>query len=876
MTLNYCFLPIDLYRKFKCLTCLANSDTLQIKDDLGEIMENNLQIEVRGGKVNNLKNINVNIPLNKFVAISGLSGSGKSSLAMGILYSEGSRRYLDALSTYTRRRISQAGKADVQSVKHIPSALALKQRPDVPGVRSTVGTMTELYNVLRLIFSRLGSPKCPNGHQDPPTIKIAESMNLTGDAMGLITCPVCGVQFHAYSAEDFAFNSAGSCPTCDGLGVTKQINPDKLIDDPSKSIKDGAVAAWKLPGRNFMPTVAEAAGIPIDIPYEQLTDQQKDFVLHGPKKTYDINIPTKTGRVFHMDNAQYVNAYDSISESMANTKSEVALKRLNRFYEFSTCPLCHGTRLNPNRLTQLVNGKNIAEVSALELADLTDWADQLKQWLPDNMAKLADNLTTELLNQLNPVLELGLDYLTMERSGGTLSTGELQRIQLARTLRTETTGVLYVLDEPSVGLHPDNVQGLIHIMRELINQGNSLVVVDHETSIINAADWIIEIGPGSGKDGGEVIAQGTPAEIKADSKSLIGPFLKGTAPLLVRKPKSTEDIMTAGKITIAINERFNLHDVSVDIPINRLTAVTGFSGAGKTTLILDGLYKALQDKINNQQLPSYVTQLTDPDINQVVSIDATPVGKNVRSTVATYTNIMNELRKLFAAQPEAKSKHFTSAYFSYNNKEGACLTCGGTGQVSLDIQYLPDMVEVCPTCHGKRYNPKVLAVKWHDLNIADVMDLEVKEAIKIFKDNDKILQTLQILNNIGLGYLLIGEATPSLSGGEAQRLKLTTHLARKLNQALFIFDEPTIGLHPLDVQTLIQVLQQLLDKGATVITITHDLDLMANADYMIDLGPKGGDNGGKIMAAGSPLELAKTPTSLTTQYLAKLIQRTSN
>lgn len=405
-------------------------------------------------------------------------------------------------------------------------------------------------------------------------------------------------------------------------------------------------------------------------------------------------------------------------------------------------------------------------------------------------------------------------------------------------------------------------------MRELINQGNSLVVVDHETSIINAADWIIEIGPGSGKDGGEVIAQGTPAEIKADSKSLIGPFLKGTAPLLVRKPKSAEDIMTAGKITMAINERFNLHDVSVDIPINRLTAVTGFSGgAGKTTLILDGLYKALQDKLNNQQLPSYVTQLTDPDINQVVSIDATPpVGKNVRSTVATYTNIMNELRKLFAAQPEAKSKHFTSAYFSYNNKEGACPTCGGTGQVSLDIQYLPDMVEVCPTCHGKRYNPKVLTVKWHDLSIADVMDLEVKEAINTFKDNDKILQTLQILNNIGLGYLLIGEATPSLSGGEAQRLKLTTHLARKLNQALFIFDEPTIGLHPLDVQTLIQVLQQLLDKGATVITITHDLDLMANADYMIDLGPKGGDNGGKIMAAGSPLELAKNSTSLTTQY----------
>lgn len=826
-------------------------------------------IEVRGGNVNNLKNINVDIPLNKFVAISGLSGSGKSSLAMGILYSEGARRYLDALATYTRRRISQVGRADVKSVKHIPSALALRQRPSVPGIRSTVGTMTEIFNVLRLIFSRLGSPKCPNGHQVPPTIEIAEAMDKTGAEMGMITCPICGVHFQAFGAEDFAFNSDGACPECEGLGVTKQLDPTKLIDDPNKTIEDGAVASWRVPGRNFMPSVARAAGIRTDVPFKDLSDKEKDFVLHGPKQKISVDIPSKNGRIFHMDNAIYENAYNAVIDSMATTKSEVALKRLNRFYKFSTCPTCHGTRINPNRLTQLVADQNIAEVSALALGSLPAWVTQVKEWLPDDMLALADNLTGELLQQLQPLLDLGLDYLTMDRAGSTLSTGELQRIQLGRTLRTETTGVLYVLDEPSVGLHPDNVAGLINIFRQLIEQGNSVVVVDHETAIIDAADWIIEIGPGSGAAGGQVIAQGTPAEIKHDPQSLIGPFLTGTAPVLVRKPAAKADIMVNGSIDLTVSDRFNLHDVSVQIPLNRLTAVTGFSGAGKTTLILDSLLPALTAQVKGEKLPSHVTRLKAADINNLVSVDAVPVGKNARSTVATYTNIMDELRKLYAKQPLAKEKHYTPSYFSYNNKQGACPTCGGTGEISLDIQYLPDMVQVCPTCHGKRFNPDVLQVKWHDMSIADVLSLEVDKAQTILADDTKILRTLKTLVGMGLGYLQLGEATPTLSGGEAQRLKLTTHLAHQLDNLLFIFDEPTVGLHPLDVQTLLRVFEQLLANGATIIAISHDLDLIANADYMIDMGPKGGVNGGRIMATGSPLELVKETAgdSLTLGYL---------
>ncbi|UIF30126.1 excinuclease ABC subunit UvrA [Levilactobacillus brevis] len=818
------------------------------------------KIKVRGARVNNLKNLNVDIPLNRFVAITGRSGSGKSSLAMGVLYAEGARRYLNALSTFTRRRINQMGKAAVDSVEYLPSALALRQRPAVPGVRSTVGTMSESLNILRLVFSRLGSPVCPNGHQVPPTLDVAEND-------GYVTCPTCGVKFRAPGAEDFAFNSGGACPTCGGLGEVRQLDASLLIANEDQTIEEGAVASWHLPGRNFMPIVANAIGIPIDVPYKDLSAADKQRVLHGKKQTVAINIPSSKGKIFHMDNAVYENAFAAVEDSLATTKNDRTIAKLNKFYTFDTCPTCHGTRLNPKRLKQQLNGKNLAEVCDLPINQLRTFAQTIVEWLPERMHKLGTDLVDELLLSLQPMVDLGLDYLTLSRPGATLSTGELQRIQLGRTLRSATTGVLYVLDEPSVGLHPANVTGLIKAFRGLVAQGNSVVVVDHDTRIIAAADEVIEIGPGAGKQGGTVIDQGPVAEIAHSPQSLIAPFLNGTATLRERPQLSDQDLWQKGSLGLEVQHRFNIQDVAVKFPKNRLTTVTGMSGAGKTTMILDSLIPAIEADVDHRPLPQHVTHLDRAGIRHVVKVDSVPVGKNVRSTVATYTDILNRLRRLFAATPAAKAQEYTSSRFSYNVKAGACPTCNGTGQISLDVQYLPDITEVCPQCHGQRYNRETLAVKWQGYSIADVLALSVDEALPVFADEAGIEQTLQTLHDMGLGYLLLGESTPALSGGEAQRLKLVSRIGKRQNGTLFIFDEPTVGLHPLDVQQLVAVFDQLLQQGATVIAIEHDLELIANADYVIDMGPGGGINGGHLVATGTPTAVSQNPASVTGRYL---------
>ncbi|MCO0831965.1 excinuclease ABC subunit UvrA [Fructobacillus sp. W13] len=836
------------------------------------------QIEVRGGRVHNLKNIDVDIPLNQFVAISGPSGSGKSSLAMGILYAEGSRRYLEALSTYTRRRIGQSSRAEVREVKHIPSAIALRQRPGVPSERSTVGSMSEIFNVVRLVFSRLGSPVCPNGHRVSPSIAIAQAFDKAsssedGDSW-TIDCPTCGVAFPVPTAADFAFNGDGACLTCHGTGQVREIDDDTIIKDENLTIDAGAVAPWRLPGRAFMATIARSRGVRTDVPYKDLTDKEKDFVLYGEKKRYPVNLHTSTGRVYNNNNSLYENAYDAIKDSLATVKSEGAMKRLNKFFIFKTCPVCHGSRIKPELLKQTVNGKNIAEVADLTLGSLQDWRDETLANLPDNMQKMADVIFEELTNNLRPLLQLGLDYLSLSRSGNTLSTGELQRIQLAKTLRTETTGVLYVLDEPSIGLHPDNVKGLISVFRELIAQGNSLVVVDHNVDLIAAADWIIEVGPGSGVQGGNIIAKGTPAELTKNKKSLIGPYLDGTADIMQKKTapvNAADNGKTAPEApsndtqtVLEVANYFNLDDVTVSLPEHQISTVTGFSGAGKSSLILDSLVPALE---NQQKLPTQVKKLKTT-MKHVVSVDAKPVGKNTRSSVATYTTIMDNLRHLFADLPESKEKGYDLSSFSYNNKAGACPNCGGLGMVGLDVQYLADVEEVCPVCEGNRFKPEISAIKWRGYSIVDLLNLSVKEALPVFKDEKKIERELQLLQEIGLDYLALGQSTPSLSGGEAQRLKLVKHLNKSQKQTLFVFDEPTIGLHPRDVETLLEVFNKLKQKGATIVIITHDLDLMTNADYLIDLGPRGGSAGGQLMAQGTIQDLLKKKTnSLTLEYL---------
>ena len=820
-------------------------------------------IKIRGARVHNLKNIDVDIPLGKIVGIAGVSGSGKSSLALGVLYAEGSRRYLDALSTYTRRRMTQAAKASVDEVLYVPAALALHQRPGVPGIRSTFGTGTELLNSLRLMFSRLASHRCPNGHYLPPSLAVAAEKPLI--------CPTCGATVRAPSAEELAFNSQGACRTCDGTGTVRTVDLATLVPDPTLSIDDGAVAPWNSLMWSLMTDVCRAMGVRTDVPFNQLTDAEKEIVYHGPAEKKHIFYKAKnTPEAGELD-FTYYNAVYTVENALAKVKDEKGMKRVEKFLKQETCPACHGTRLSEAARAPRLRGISLADACTMPLAELTQWVDRVPASLPAEMRPMAESICESFRTAARRLMDLGLDYLSLDRAASTLSTGERQRMQLARAVRNRTTGVLYVLDEPSIGLHPANIVGLTGVMHDLVEDGNSVVLVDHDTQVLAESDWIIEMGPEAGAGGGYVIAQGTVPEIEQDPKSMIGPFLRPAAAALPAGAGKS-DLFAEGRIHLSTDAIHTVHPLEIDIPKGRLTVVTGVSGSGKTTLILESLVPALAASTVGRSLPSHVKAVTAEGIEQVKLIDATPIGINVRSTVATYANVHDELRKIFSHTQDAKAHGYKAGDFSYNTGKLRCPVCDGTGVISLDVQFLPDVEIPCPACHGSRYAREADDVKLIDKHgrtttLPRLMDCDVHTALDLCKDRKLVRQRLQVLQDLGLGYLTLGEETPSLSGGEAQRLKLASEMERTQSHAVFVFDEPTIGLHPLDVQTLLGVFRTLIDNGATVIVIEHDLDVIRSADYIVDMGPGGGEKGGRVVAAGTPAQIKATPESVTGRFL---------
>ena len=834
--------------------------------DAGRDLHGPDRIEVRGARVHNLKNIDASIPLNRLVGIAGVSGSGKSSLALGVLYAEGSRRYLEALSTYTRRRLTQAGRASVDEVLHVPAALALHQRPGVPGVRSTFGTSTELLNSLRLLFSRAGSHVCPNGHRVPPTLNVA--------AERPITCPVCGVEFFGPGAEDLAFNSGGACPECDGTGIVRTVDLDSLVPDEGLAIDEGAVAPWSTLMWDLMKQVAREMGVRTDVPFNQLTPAERDIVFSGPAEKKHILYKAKKTDTFAELDFTYYNAVYTVENALAKVKDEKGLGRVARFLKQGVCPECDGTRLSPEARLPQVAGIDLAEASAKTLDELVAWTDAVPEGLTPEMRPMAHNIVESFQHTARRLVDLGLGYLALDRAGSTLSTGERQRVQLARAVRNRTTGVLYVLDEPSIGLHPSNIDGLVEVMRDLLADGNSVVMVDHDTRILAAADWLVEMGPGAGADGGRIVAQGTLTEVEANPASLIGGFLSGAETVRVRERIPAADVFAHGSIELATEALHTVKPLEIAIPRGRLTAVTGVSGSGKTTLVLESLIPALVANASGAKLPSHVKRIEAAGIERANLIDATPIGSNVRSTVATYAGVHDELRRAFARTPDAKAAGLKAGDFSYNTGKLRCPECDGTGSISLDVQFLPDVDITCPVCGGSRYAPEASRIHRPAEGCEDpgstlpqLMAMTVDEARTPASGLKKARARLDTLHELGLGYLTLGEATPALSGGEAQRLKLASEMGRAQDDAVFVFDEPTIGLHPLDVRTLLGVFERLVEQGATVVVIEHDLDVIANADYVVDLGPGGGASGGRIVAVGTPEQVADNPESVTGRYL---------
>ncbi len=820
------------------------------------------RIKVRGARVHNLKNIDVDIPLNRIVGIAGVSGSGKSSLALGVLYAEGSRRYLESLSTYTRRRMTQAAKADVDEVLYVPASLALHQRPAVPGIRSTFGTGTELLNSLRLLFSRLGSHRCPNGHYLPPSMAVAAEQELV--------CPECGEHFYGPGAEELAFNSQGACPHCDGTGIVRVVDESTLVPDESLTIDEGAVLPWQTLMWSLMKDIARDMGVRTDVPFRDLTEKERDIVFHGPALKRHIVYQNRTsGAAGEMD-FTYFNATYTVENALSKVKDESGMKRVEKFLRLSVCPECGGTRLSEKARAPRIMGMSLADVCAMTLSQSLDWIAKVPGSMPDEMRPMAESICGSYLSAAGRLMDLGLSYLTLDRASSTLSTGERQRMQLARAVRNRTTGVLYVLDEPSIGLHPANISGLCGVMHDLVADGNSVLVVDHDIQILKESDWLIEMGPGAGAAGGRVIAEGTVSQISGNPGSVIAPFLKDNRS--VRMKPGNAGLFSEGCISMQTSQIHTVRPLDVKIPKGKMTVVTGVSGSGKTTMVLESLVPGLNALISGEKLPEHVVNIKADGIRHVKLIDASPIGINIRSTVATYANVHDELRKIYGKTKDAREKGYRAGDFSYNTGALRCPVCDGTGSISLDVQFLPDVDIPCPECRGSRYAKAAYRIVFknrsgEEKTLPELMAMDVNTALGFCRDISSVAPKLSVLQYLGLGYLTLGEETPDLSGGEAQRLKLASEMGKTQEDSVFVFDEPTIGLHPLDVKTLLGVFQTLMDKGATVVVIEHDLDVIRNAGYLIDMGPGGGDEGGRIVACGTPEEIAACPESVTGRFI---------
>ena len=790
------------------------------------------EIRIRGARVHNLKNVDVNIPLHGIVGIAGVSGSGKSSLALGVLYAEGSRRYLEALSTYTRRRMTQAPKAQVDEIAYVPAAIALHQRPGVPGIRSTFGTGTELLNSLRLMYSRLASHRCPNcGHYHAPTLAVAAEKELV--------CANCGHRFYAPGAEELAFNSGGACRRCGGTGTVMTVDRATLVPDESKTIDEGAVAPWNSLMWSLMTDVCRAMGVRTDVPFSELTPAERAIVFDGPAEKRHILYKAKNSNQAGELDFTYYNAVYTVENALAKVTDEKGMKRVEKFLRQDVCPACGGTRLSDEARAPRLRGIGLDEACRMTLAECVGWVCGVPASLPEEMRPMGESICESFLAASRRLLDLGLGYLALDRAASTLSTGERQRMQLARAVRNRTTGVMYVLDEPSIGLHPANIAGLTGVMDDLVADGNTVVLVDHDTQILSHADHIVEMGPGAGADGGRVIAQGTVGEIERSPASRIGPFLAGKVESRVLPVVPEGELFAQGAIRLSTSEIHTVKPLEVVIPKGRLTVVTGVSGSGKTTLILESLVPALEAAIAGTPLPPHVKNIDASGIEHVKLIDSTPIGANVRSTVATYADIHDELRKIFARTPDARAAGYKAGDFSYNTGRLRCPVCDGTGTVSLDVQFLPDVDIPCPECRGSRYAKPAGRIactvgNGRSFTLPQVMEADVAHAAELCAGFKSVAPRLATLSDLGLGYLTLGEA---------------------------------IGLHPLDVRTLLEVFRHLLSAGATLVVIEHDLDMICNADYIVDLGPGGGADGGRIVATGTPEAVAANKESITGQYL---------